>query len=80
MEGDRGWLCLGCRREEVVAAVAVSSDDAGRASRRRALTEFELRRDPSASDGQIARRVKTSPAVVRPVRAALREAGELPAD
>jgi hypothetical protein len=77
---DRGWLCLGCRREAVAATITVTNDGAGRSERRRALTEFELLRDPAASDGQIARRAHTSPAVVRPVRAEMREAGRLPAD
>ena len=76
----RGWLCLGCRRDEVVAAVTATSDQPGRTAQRRALTEFELLRDPAASDGQIAQRIHTSPGVVRPVRAELREAGRLPAE
>ena len=49
----------------------------GRASRRRALTEFELLRDPAASDRLIAKRVQCPTHVVAPVRAALRRAGRL---
>ena len=71
VRGTRGWLCLNCRREEVVTAVPSTRDAASRAARRRALIEFELGRDPGASDGQIAGRAKTSAATVRPIRAEL---------
>jgi hypothetical protein len=77
-EQKRGWLCLGCRREEVVANSAGENREDRRTDRRRALTEFELLRDPSASDGVIARRASTSSATVKPVRARLREDGRLP--
>lgn len=76
--GARGWLCLDCQREEVRASVPTTNDANGRNKRRRALVEFELRRDPQASDGQIAKRSSTSPAVVRPIRAELRQGGALP--
>jgi hypothetical protein len=49
-----------------------------KAQRRRALTEFELRRDPGASDQVIAKRARCTTASVRPVRSALREQGALP--
>jgi hypothetical protein len=45
------------------------------ARRRRALIEFELLRDPAASDRLIAKRANCLTAFVRPVRAALRKAG-----
>ncbi len=77
-EGERGWLCLNCRREAVVAGVDGENREARQSDRRRALTEFELLRDPGASDGAIARRAKTSSATVKPVRAQLRAAGRLP--
>src|SRR5688572_4182550 len=77
-DGPRGWLCLNCQREEVAAAAPSAPDAESRTERRRALTEFELLRDPEATDGQIARRAKTSPAVVRPIRAELHAAGRLP--
>ena len=48
-----------------------------KARRRRALTEFELLRDPAASDRLIAKRAKCPTAFVAPVRAALRKAGKL---
>jgi len=78
VDGPRGWICLNCRREEVIAAVPITRDAEGRAARRRALTEFELIRDPEATDGQIAKRANTAPRIVRPIRAELREDGRLP--
>jgi hypothetical protein len=48
------------------------------AARRRALTEFELRRDPEAPDNLIARRAGCQTRFVAPLRAALNEAGTLP--
>lgn len=75
---SRGWLCLHCRREEVMASATSETREERRKERRGALAEFELLRDPEASDGAIAARIKTSTAIVRPVRARLREAGKLP--
>ncbi|MGH2964739.1 MAG: hypothetical protein ACRDMH_05075 [Solirubrobacterales bacterium] len=49
----------------------------GKARRRRALTEFELLRDPAASDHLIAKRAQCPTRFVPPVRAALRKAGRL---
>ena len=59
------------------ASTGTTSEE--RANRRRALTEFELRRDPDASDQLIAKRARCSTAAVRPVRSALMEQGALPA-
>lgn len=77
-EEPSGWLCLTCRRESAIAGPEGESREERRTSRRRALMEFELLRDPSAPDGVIARRAKTSSATVKPVRADLRAAGRLP--
>jgi hypothetical protein len=71
------WLCLGCRRAEVADAAASADEPDRSARRRRALTEFELLRDPSATDQLIAKRVRCPTAFVRPVRAALLESGRL---
>jgi hypothetical protein len=79
-QGARGWLCLHCRREEVVARATGETKAELNSSRRRALAEFELLRDPEAADIVIARRVRCAAAVVRPIRASLREAGKLPND
>jgi len=78
---ERGaeWLCLGCRRTEVAEAAASADEPDRSARRRRALTEFELLRDPAATDQLIAKRVRCPTAFVRPVRAALLEAGKLQA-
>ena len=74
-EGE--WRCLACRRTEVIEAAA--SNDAADAARRRrrALTEFELLRDPSAPDQLIAKRVNCATRTIAPVRAALHAAGQL---
>ena len=77
-QSDGEWRCLGCRRTEVVEAAAPKNGTGAAATRRRALTEFELLRDPSASDRVIAKRAKCPTNVVMPVRAALRDAGRLP--
>jgi hypothetical protein len=71
------WRCLGCRRVEVVEAAAPENGTGASAARRRALTEFELLRDPSAPDRVIARRAKCPTRMVIPVRAALRAEGRL---
>ena len=73
------WRCLRCRREEAMDKASTGTTSEERANRRRALTEFELRRDPDASDQLIAKRARCSTAAVRPVRSALLEQGALPA-
>jgi hypothetical protein len=60
----------------IEAAAPNDAADAAR-RRRRALTEFELLRDPSATDRLIAKRVNCATRTVAPVRAAMRAAGEL---
>jgi hypothetical protein len=74
------WRCLGCRRTEVIEAAARSDAASASVTRRQALTEFELLRDPSAPDRVIARRVKCPTGAVKPVRAALRAAGRMRAE
>jgi hypothetical protein len=70
------WRCLGCRRLEAIEA-APSDGATPAVNRRRALTEFELLRDPSAPDRMIAKRVKCPTTLVKPVRAALLADGRL---
>jgi hypothetical protein len=77
-EEDEGWRCLGCRRKTVVEGAVSGGERGGGAKGRRALTEFELLRDPEASDQLIAKRVRCSTGLIAPVRAALRQAGKLP--
>jgi hypothetical protein len=74
---DGEWRCLACRRAEVVEAAAPGNAARAAASRQRALTEFELLRDPSAPDRVIARRVKCATRNVILGRAALRATGRL---
>jgi hypothetical protein len=71
------WRCLGCRRIEVIEAAGPRDAAGASAVRRRALTEFELLRDPAAPDRVIARRAKCPTRMVVPVRAALRAEGRL---
>jgi hypothetical protein len=73
------WHCLRCRRELVMEAAAEEGDN-GKAAQRKALTEFELMRDPEATDREIARRVKCPSGLVKPIREALQKEGKLPAD
>jgi hypothetical protein len=71
IEEDGELYCLTCQR--ALAAEAGSStapDDSTTASRARmrsvALVEFEIKRDPERSNGQIARAIHTSvPAVIK---------------
>ncbi|OLE36192.1 MAG: hypothetical protein AUG48_08410 [Actinobacteria bacterium 13_1_20CM_3_68_9] len=65
------WRCLKCRREDAMDEAATGTSTEQKVQRRRALTEFELRRDPDASDQLIAKRAGCSTAAVRPVRTAL---------
>ena len=74
---DGEWRCLACRRTEVLDAAASIGGSGASPTRRRALAEFELLRDPTASDRVIAKRVKCNTASVRPIRAALRATGRL---
>jgi hypothetical protein len=76
---DGEWRCLACRRMDVIEAAAPPNAAGVAAIRRRALTEFELLRDPAAPDRVIARRVRCPTRHVTPVRAALRATRRLPA-
>jgi hypothetical protein len=78
-KSGRTWLCLNCRREEVAAAISGETEAKTKGARRRALTEFELLRDPTAPDGEIAKRVRCATVHVKPIRAELQKAGKLPA-
>jgi len=76
-KSGRNWLCLRCRREEVMDQAAAKNGAEGWAPRRQALIEFELRRDPEATEVEVAKRAQCSSATVRKIRRALRDAGEL---
>jgi hypothetical protein len=64
---DGQWFCLSCRRELIVEAHRGQPA----AESRRALIEFELRRDPHASDQVIGQRARVSSNLVGPVRRSL---------
>ena len=74
------WRCLSCRRLEAVEACGATNAKDAPARRRRALTEFELLRDPTASDRVIAKRANCPTTTVVSVRAALRLGGRLDTD
>jgi hypothetical protein len=71
------WRCLACRRAAAVEAAEHGNARGAATVRRRALTEFELLRDPSAPDRVIAKRVNCPTRVVVPIRAELHASGRL---
>ncbi|MFN2612585.1 MAG: hypothetical protein ABR536_04350 [Solirubrobacterales bacterium] len=71
------WLCLRCRREEIMDQAAAKNGAEGWAPRRQALIEFELLRDPEATEVEVAKRAQCSSATVRKIRRAMRESGAL---
>jgi hypothetical protein len=74
---ERGWHCLGCQREAVLSQPTVEGAGTRAQQRRRALVEFELLREPAATDAEIARRAKCTRAQVSPVRTDLVHSGQL---
>jgi hypothetical protein len=74
---EDGWHCLRCQREAVLNAATVEGAGTQAQQRRRALVEFELLREPAATDAEIARRAKTTSARVTPVRSDLVHSGQL---
>jgi hypothetical protein len=74
---ERGWHCLRCQREAVANKPAVEGAGTGAQQRRRALVEFELLREPAATDAEVARRAKCTPAQVSPIRTDLVDSGQL---
>lgn len=74
---DGGWHCLRCQREAVLDAVSDEGEGTRAQQRRRALVEFELLREPAATDAEIARRAKCTRAQVGPVRTDLVDSGKL---
>lgn len=74
---DDGYFCLVCRRRRAVdAALDAAPNDTGRDRRvklgRAGLVEFEVRRTPERSDGEIARACRTSAAAVKATRQQMR--------
>ena len=71
-EADGNYYCLICRRERAIEAAL---DDAGEVSaearaklRSTAVVEFEIRRDPERTEGEIAKAARASVAAVRKAR------------
>jgi hypothetical protein len=64
---DQGQYCLICRRSRVAEeAVEAASHEERAQMRREALLDFEVRRTPERSNGEIARACRTSvPAVAK---------------
>ena len=67
--------CLACRRERAIEVALEDAGDLGiedRAQlRRAAVVEFEVRRDPERTEGEIAKAAHTSVAAVRKARGRL---------
>jgi hypothetical protein len=74
---ERGWHCLRCQREAVLNQPTVEGAGTLAAQRRRALVQFELLREPGATDAEVARRAKCTSAQVAPVRRDLVHSGHL---
>jgi hypothetical protein len=74
---ERGWHCLRCQREAVLNQPTVEGTGTPAQQQRRALVEFELLREPSATDAEIARRAKCTRAQVSGVRTDLLHGGHL---
>jgi hypothetical protein len=71
-DGDEAF-CLGCRRalagEAGLIGVPLNTSTARRAQiRKMALIDFEVERDPSRSNGEIARAIRTSVVAVHKAR------------
>lgn len=74
---EKRWLCLGCRRDEVMDQAAAKNGAEGFVPRRQALIEFELLRDRDATEVEVAKRAHCSSATVRKIRRAMRDSGQL---
>jgi hypothetical protein len=77
--GDE-WICLGCRRTEVAEAAQPGEASSRTKRRREALAEFELRRDPTAANHTIAKRVNCPTHFIAPIRDDLIASGEIAAE
>jgi hypothetical protein len=63
-----GWHCLRCQREAVIRQPTVEGAGTPAQQRRRALVQFELAREPRATDLEVARWVKCTSAQVAGIR------------
>ncbi len=66
------YYCLACRRERAIEAAVERAGDvsieAKAKLRSAALVEFEIKRDPKRTEGEIAKAAQTSIGAVRKVR------------
>jgi hypothetical protein len=71
-EPDGNYYCLVCRRERAIEIALAEATDKGTEVRAKlrasAVVEFEIRRDPERTEGEIARAARTSIAAVRKAR------------
>jgi hypothetical protein len=71
-EPDGSYYCLICRRERAIEAALEEAGEIGAEARAKlrtvALVEFEIRRDPDRTEGEIAKAARASIAAVRKAR------------
>jgi hypothetical protein len=71
-EADGSHYCLACQREQAIDAALAEASDAGTEARAKlrstAVVEFEIKRDPERTEGEIAKAASTSVAAVRKAR------------
>ena len=71
-EPDGSYYCLICRRERAIEAALDEAGEIGAEARAKlrtvALVEFEIRRDPDRTEGEIAKAARASIAAVRKAR------------
>jgi hypothetical protein len=65
---EDGWHCLRCQREAILKQPTVEGAGTPAQQRRGALVRFELRREPGASNVEVARWVKCTSAQVAEIR------------
>ena len=75
-ERDGSHYCLACRRERAIEKALADAGEIGTEARAKlrsaAVVEFEIRRDPERTEGEIAKAARTSIAAVRKARQRLR--------
>jgi hypothetical protein len=71
-EDDGNYYCLICRRERAIEAALAKAGNLGAEERAKlrstAVVEFEIRRDPERTEGEIAKASRASVAAVRKAR------------
>jgi hypothetical protein len=71
-ESDGTYLCLVCRREQAIDEALEDAGEIGAEARAKlrsaAVVEFEIKRDPERTEGEIAKAASTSVANVRKAR------------